>query len=555
MQKIYKITITITGFILLLAVILVLLTKFPVRGSLYQGQITNLEFGWYDSKGLEIDLMHIDFDENHQAMISIPIDSHEVNNRSLCFTSRNINFSIYLSNKLIYDFQPELSGFYGKYYGDYLHAVPIPSFYGSTELHIKCTALLENGWTGFDNMILQDSGIHILSKFRESMPNFLVCFITFGIGIVLFIGSLLFQEIQHHPIESISLGAVTMVLSMWASSQNQVIILLTGNSGAVHVLDYLALMVMPIPVLIFISSITQNLNHKLVKILILLSCLNILLQFTMVLMGISDYHNMLVFSHGIIIFGICLIIYLIISSKKKNQINQSQQIYLVTGLITAIIGGILDMIRYYFFYAKDSSALSRIGLLIFVIILSFYQFQHMLAIRLKSSEAEMMHTLATEDALTGLKNRTAFNEFEQELLRRTKGYCLFIHLDVNHLKKVNDTYGHADGDKHIKAAASVIQNSFGEKGYCFRVGGDEFFAILDSESCYFDYEIASEKFYQLIQEYNQTENPPVPLAIAHGIAEYHYSTKNPDEAEKLADSRMYENKRQMKSTVLSKKST
>ena len=112
LQKIYKITITITGFILLLAVILVLLTKFPVRGSLYQDQITNLEFGWYDSKGLEIDLMHIDFDENHQAMISIPIDSHEVNNRSLCFTSRNINFSIYLSNKLIYDFQPELSGFY-----------------------------------------------------------------------------------------------------------------------------------------------------------------------------------------------------------------------------------------------------------------------------------------------------------------------------------------------------------------------------------------------------------------------------------------------------------
>ncbi|MDE6657586.1 MAG: GGDEF domain-containing protein, partial [Oscillospiraceae bacterium] len=124
---------------------------------------------------------------------------------------------------------------------------------------------------------------------------------------------------------------------------------------------------------------------------------------------------------------------------------------------------------------------------------------------------------------------------------------VFIHLDVNHLKKVNDTYGHAEGDKHIKAAANIIQNSFGEKGYCFRVGGDEFFAILDSESCYLDYDTSSEKFYQLIEEYNKTKNPLVPLAIAHGIAEYHYSTKNPDEAEKLADSRMYENKRQLKS--------
>ena len=547
LQRIYKIIITITGMLLLLSVIIIIFAKLPVRGSLYQDQITVLESGWRDNNGLEIDLMNINFDENQQAIISIPVDSHDVNSRSLCFTSRNVDFSVYLGNKLIYDFTPKLSGLYGKYYGDCLHTIPIPAFYGSTELHIKCTALLENDWTGFDNMLLQDSGMHILTIFQENMLNFLISLVTFGIGIALFLGSLIFRKVKHHPIESLSLGVVTMVMSMWANSQNQVIILLTGNSASVHVLDYLALMVMPIPVLIFISSITQNLHHILVKFLVLLSCVNILLQFMAVLLSISDYHDMLIFSHIIIILGISSIVYLLIISKKKNQINQSQQIYLITGLASVILGGILDMIRYYCFQAQDSSALTRLGLLIFVVILSVSQFQHMVAIHLKSTEAEMMHTLATEDALTGLKNRTAFNEFEQELLRRTKGYCLFIHLDVNHLKKVNDVYGHAEGDKHIKAAASVIKNSFGEKGYCFRVGGDEFFAILDSESCYFDYEISSEKFYNLIQDYNQTEKPLVPLAIAHGIAEYHYSTKNPDEAEKLADSRMYENKRQMKS--------
>ncbi|MDE6005125.1 MAG: hypothetical protein K2G88_07035, partial [Oscillospiraceae bacterium] len=300
MQKIYRIIITVTGILLLLTVILVLLAKLPVRGSLYQDQITSLEFGWHDSNGLEIDLMHLHFDENQQAIISIPVDSHDVNSRSLCFTSRNVNFSIYLGSKLIYDFQPQLSGFYGKYYGDCLHTVPIPAFYGSTQLHIKCTALLENEWTGFDNMILQDSGMHILSALQENIPNFLVCLITFGIGTALFLGSLAFPKAQHHPLETISLGAVTMVLSMWANSQNQVIILLTGNSAAIHILDYLALMLMPIPVLIFIGSITQSLNHRLVKFLVFLSCANILLQFTAVLLGVSDYHDMLIFSHSII---------------------------------------------------------------------------------------------------------------------------------------------------------------------------------------------------------------------------------------------------------------
>lgn len=547
MQKIYKIIVTATGMLLISAVVIALLVKFPVRGSLYQNQITSLESGWHDKNDSEIALTAIDFDENHQAILSIPVDSHMINSRSLCFTSRNVSFSIYLGSKLIYDFQPELTGFYGKYYGDYLHTVPIPSFYGDTELHIKCTALLENGWTGFDNMILQDSGMHILSMLRKNMLNFLICLITFGIGMALFCSGLVFRKIHHHPIETISLGAVTMVFSIWANSQNQVMFLLTGNSASAHILDYLALMAMPVPVLVFISSMTKTTNHKFVKSFIFLSCANILLQFTAVLLGFSDYHDMLIVSHILIVSGIGLIIYMILSAKKKNQINQQQQLYLVAGLATVMIGGILDMIRYYCFHAKDSSALSRIGLLIFVIILSVYQFQNMVKMHIKSSEAEMMHTLATEDALTGLKNRTAFNEYEQEMMHRTKGYCLFVHLDVNHLKKVNDTYGHAEGDKHIRAAANVIQNSFGEKGSCFRVGGDEFFAILDSESCYFDYETATEKFYQLQEEYNQTEKPHVPLAIAHGMAEYHYAMKNPDEAEKLADSRMYENKRQMKS--------
>ena len=71
LQKIYRIIITVTGILLLLTVILVLLAKLPVRGSLYQDQITSLEFGWHDSNGLEIDLMHLHFDENQQAIISI----------------------------------------------------------------------------------------------------------------------------------------------------------------------------------------------------------------------------------------------------------------------------------------------------------------------------------------------------------------------------------------------------------------------------------------------------------------------------------------------------
>ncbi|MBR1593032.1 MAG: GGDEF domain-containing protein [Ruminococcus sp.] len=163
-----------------------------------------------------------------------------------------------------------------------------------------------------------------------------------------------------------------------------------------------------------------------------------------------------------------------------------------------------------------------------------------------------MEKLAMEDALTGIKNRNAFTGCEKKLLEKDSGSCVFVHFDVNRLKKVNDTYGHAEGDKHIKAAANVLKNSFGEYGECFRIGGDEFFVILEGRKCREEYENGLKKFLNLQEDYNNSEKPPVPLEMAYGMAEYDCSMKNPEAAESLADSRMYEKKKLMKANSLKK---
>ena len=120
---------------------------------------------------------------------------------------------------------------------------------------------------------------------------------------------------------------------------------------------------------------------------------------------------------------------------------------------------------------------------------------------------------------------------------------------MNFLKKVNDTYGHAEGDKHIIAAAKVIQKSFGETGNCFRVSGDEFFVVLDGKGCQADYTAGIEVFCEEITAYNTNEKPPILLVIAHGMAEYDCVSHNPEAAERLADSRMYENKKALKAQI------
>lgn len=190
--------------------------------------------------------------------------------------------------------------------------------------------------------------------------------------------------------------------------------------------------------------------------------------------------------------------------------------------------------------------MSRIGLFLFVIILTAYEFRQLVEIRAAAKQAELMEKLAMEDPLTGIGSRTAFNAFENELRNRREGHCIFVHFDVNNLKKVNDTYGHAEGDKFIKAAASIIQGCFGKNGHCFRIGGDEFFVILDGEHQKEDFESGLARFTGEQEKYNETGESPVPLFIAYGMAEYDCSEGKPENAEQTADSRMYEKKKEMK---------
>jgi diguanylate cyclase (GGDEF)-like protein len=96
----------------------------------------------------------------------------------------------------------------------------------------------------------------------------------------------------------------------------------------------------------------------------------------------------------------------------------------------------------------------------------------------KQAEANAQY-LATHDALTGLSNRVHLNEALQHALARAKrGEVIAVHLlDLDHFKDVNDTLGHAAGDKLLMMVADRLRSAVRETDAVARMGGDEF-AIL-----------------------------------------------------------------------------
>jgi len=106
---------------------------------------------------------------------------------------------------------------------------------------------------------------------------------------------------------------------------------------------------------------------------------------------------------------------------------------------------------------------------------------------------DKVETLAVKDSLTGLFARYRFDERVEEEFSRAKAYGSTLSLvmfDLDHFKKVNDTWGHQYGDQVLQAVAKVIQSQTRETDFCARYGGEEIAVIMPLASLENAYQIA-----------------------------------------------------------------
>lgn len=103
---------------------------------------------------------------------------------------------------------------------------------------------------------------------------------------------------------------------------------------------------------------------------------------------------------------------------------------------------------------------------------------HLCAIAIEHEEVNARnHRLAYFDTLTGLPNRARFNEAIAQATRQSSSRFGLILIDIDHLKAVNDTMGHAVGDRLIEAVGARLA-AVAPKGAAFRIGGDEFAVLV-----------------------------------------------------------------------------
>ncbi len=177
------------------------------------------------------------------------------------------------------------------------------------------------------------------------------------------------------------------------------------------------------------------------------------------------------------------------------------------------------------------------------------------ALRYAIQRGGKQHQLQTEsikDDLTGLHNRRGFLLLAEQMLRtarRERTEFLLLFLDLDGLKYINDTYGHAEGNRAIVEAADALRSSLRSTDLLARLGGDEFVALAMNSTATAESALRS-RLDQVLAAVNSKPGRTYPLGFSVGILPCNPNDDRPMESLLgEADALMFEEKRRKRGTA------
>ncbi len=181
-------------------------------------------------------------------------------------------------------------------------------------------------------------------------------------------------------------------------------------------------------------------------------------------------------------------------------------------------------------------------------------FSEQISLTLSNIELQRrLENLAVHDTLTGLYNRIYLEEtFEKEIHRaqRREGKAGVMMMDLDHFKRLNDTYGHAAGDMALQEVGKILRSFFRPEDFCCRYGGEEFLILLPeaiTKDVYQRAEALRKQIHTLKLAFQ--DRPIGTISISIGIAVFPDHGQDMTRILKAADQALYRAKKEGRNRV------
>ncbi len=490
-------------------------------------------------------------------VIETTLDKSE-KNVCIAFQTNFADAEVYLDSKEIYSTYERLI-YSGKKLFEYdkptpqLNLVNLESVAPGSVIKIYVTLYHGVEDNGISNIMYGSFDDMIYYIFKEEILGIFLCVALCVCSFIVLVYHLAFRKVI--TLKGLKYCAVFSILSSIYAISNSSVLAFLMSTGAIdfYSMKCIAYSTMFIPLILFFC---ENAKHrKTEKFFQITAVIQAVLNVVVVLLaafGIADLSQsylivqILSYVQCLIIMGTLIYDFIKISEKKSSDI-------VITVLYVILLAALTWEV-----FANSKNSISIIwvlGCMLFMIGILIISMRNIAQTLKLSAEVETVGRIAYTDSLTQVGNTAAFQKklSHLEVIKINYKAIGIVQFDVNNLKVINDNLGHEMGDLLIKDGSAIIKKAFAPVGDVYRVGGDEFVAVVCGDNAKAECGAALNNFDEYIEEYNKVEDHKFLLQIAYGI-EFYSSGDNDrhvtlKEIQKQADAKMYEKKRDMKTKV------
>lgn len=232
------------------------------------------------------------------------------------------------------------------------------------------------------------------------------------------------------------------------------------------------------------------------------------------------YHRGSLFAVSSFITYFYLVLSVLMILRNRKKMSLWNMTLLLVASFLPLLGGLIQTLMYGILTMWPSVAMALIVLYLFL-------------------QERLVHL----DGLTGVWNRESFDHYINERLRLFPDRPFAaLYFDLDHLKIINDLFGHSEGDLALQESVNIIRTALGPDDIIARMGGDEFLVILNTSDAE-KMDLVRRSILERLERYNRDSGKPYQIGLSAGGALYgpHYSSI--EQFVHHIDQMMYEDKR------------
>lgn len=379
-----------------------------------------------------------------------------------------------------------------------------------------------------------DKGHIFMHLFNAEIWDTILVLILLLMSLVLLIASLV-ANIQHYQSRKVltAIGLFALNSGLYLSMNLTWLLTYLQNPILTYTIEMLTQLLLVLPMLLLLKSVTYGKSGQLVDACIWLNIIESLIQYLLYQFTPCELREMLSISHVVLVASLMVGFYVVFGTKELVDDYRKEITY---AAVPVGVLGVFSALIHYISPQVQTGSYLKLGIIAFVGVEMYDTILHYKKFSKAEEENRIYREIAYKDIFTGLKNRNAYEEFCQQLEQEKDQYTSITSavFDLNQLKHVNDTEGHAAGDMLIKHTADLLLEAFGNQNV-FRTGGDEFVVVLTN----MEPGEAKRIFAELEENRAKTG-----ISYTYGIS-YYDQARHQDIMEliKEADNKMYEEKR------------